>query len=382
MRGLEAQRVGNYKKAIEIFQTLYKKTNKSDYLVQVAKVSFLAKQYKQTQKLLEDAVVKYPKNSEIKKLLVGIYIKEKTYKKAQKIATELLKDERNSKTLSMLGDIYMLEKSYDFALKYYESAFKMDNSSRMLLNMVNILYNFLDRKSEAISYLETYIRVQDANERVYFTLIKIYGENRNIEGLISTYKKLYFKFKRDKYAKKAIELMMYKKEKKTAIEFLEKSHFDPKMLMNIYISMKDFKNAYKIAKREYELTKNSDYLGKMAIYEYEGNRKHLSPKILRSISKKFEQTLRDIQDPIYLNYYGYLLIDHNLDIKKGIKLVKLALKKEPQSIFYLDSLAWGYYKLHKCKKALKEMKKFIDSNDEPEVMMHYKLIKKCAKEDK
>ncbi len=176
--------------------------------------------------------------------------------------------------------------------------------------------------------------------------------------------------------------MMYKRDTSGAIEFLEKSGYDQKMLMNIYTSIKKFKSAYKIAQKLYKQTNNSDYLGKMTIYEYEANKNNLNHKILISISDKFEKVLKDIQNPLYLNYYGYLLIDHNLNIKKGIKLVKLALKNEPESIFYLDSLAWGYYKLDKCKRALAIMKKFIKDNDEPEVSMHYKMILKCIKEKK
>jgi tetratricopeptide (TPR) repeat protein len=377
---LEAKRVGRYKEAMQIFETLYEKSHKVNYLVQVSKMSFMAGEYKKTLEILKSAVKKYPKNSEFKKLLIGMYIKQKRYKKAEEVSLKLLKEEKTSQTLSLLGDIYMLEKSYNLALKYYESAFKIDNSSKALLNMANLLYKYLDRKQEAISYLETYIRLQDADEMVYYTLIKIYGEEKNIDGLISTYKKLYSKFKRDEYAKKIIELLMYKRDKAGAIEFLKKSGFNPKMLLNIYASTKDFKDAYNLAQKMYKETKDSDYLGKMAIYQYEANKDHLNKKIFSSISKKFEDALKDKQDPLYLNYYGYLLIDYDLDVKKGIKLVKLALEKEPDSLFYLDSLAWGYYKLKKCKKAMEIMKKFIDDNDEPEVTMHYKKILKCIKE--
>ncbi len=379
---LEAQRIGKYKESQKLFQTLYDKSKKPEYLVQVAKVSFMAHKYKETLNILKNAVKKYPNRKDIKRLLVGIYMKTKRYKLAEGVLLKLLKDDKNPETLSNLGDIYILEKSYDLALKYYESAFKMDNSPRTLLNMANLLYKYLDRKQEAISYLETYIRLENASEKVYFSLIRIYGEEKNIDGLISTYKKLYRKFKRDEYGKKIIELLMYKRDRRGAVKFLEKSGYNPKMLMDIYASMKDFKDAYKIAKRLYVQTGDIDNLGKMAIYEYEANRNHLNRQILHNISKKFESVLKDRQDPLYLNYYGYLLIDHNINVKKGIRLVKLALKMEPESVFYLDSLAWGYFRLDKCKKALEIMKNFIKENDEPEVMMHYRKILKCVKEGK
>ena len=379
---LEYQRNGRYVDAGKIFETLYKKSRKSIYLMQEIKMYFVAKKHQKTSLLLKKAIKAYPDNLEFKKLLVGLYIQEKKYKDAEKNSLKLLSNNRTPQTLSVLGDIYMLEKSYNLALKYYQSAFKMDNSSSYLINMANLLYKHLDRKQEAISYLETYIRLHNADKNVYITLIKFYGQDQDIDGLISVYKKMYFKYKMDKYAKKVIELLMYKRDINGAISFLEKSDYNPKMLMNIYVSKKDFKNAYKIAQKLYKQTNNSEYLGKMAIYEYEANQNHINQKILSSISKKFELALKDVQDPLYLNYYGYLLIDNNLDVNKGIKLVKLALKKEPESVFYLDSLAWGYYKLNKCKRALRIMKKFIKDNNEPEVLMHYKKILKCTKENK
>ena len=379
---LEYQRDGRYVDAGKTFEILYKKSRKKIYLTQEIKMYFVAKKYKKTYALLKNAIKIYPENIEFKKLLVDLYIKEKKYKDAEKISLKLLSKNKTPQILSVLGDIYMMEKSYDLALKYYQSAFKMDSSSSYLVSMANLLYNHLDRKEDAISYLETFIRLHDASKEVYITLLKFYGQNQDIDGLISVYKRMYYKYKIDQYAKKVIELLVYKRDTNGAISFLEKSSYNPKMLMDIYISKKDFKNAYKIAQKLYKQTNNSDYLGKMAIYEYEANANHISRKILSDISKKFELALKDVQDPLYLNYYGYLLIDNDIDIKKGIKLVKLALKKEPESVYYLDSLAWGYYKLKKCKQALSIMNKFIKENREPEVIMHYKKILKCIKEGK
>ena len=95
---------------------------------------------------------------------------------------------------------------------------------------------------------------------------------------------------------------------------------------------------------------------------------------------KFEEVTAILNDSVYLNYYGYLLIDHTIDVKKGIALVERALKLEPDSPYYLDSLAWGYYKLGECQKAYDIMKDFDESISEPEVLSHINAIKQCLKE--
>jgi tetratricopeptide (TPR) repeat protein len=74
-------------------------------------------------------------------------------------------------------------------------------------------------------------------------------------------------------------------------------------------------------------------------------------------------------------------IDHDLDVKKGIAYIKKVLKTNPDSAFYLDSLAWGYYKLHQCDKAKKIMDKVVDmeGGDNAEVLLHVKKINECYK---
>jgi hypothetical protein len=74
------------------------------------------------------------------------------------------------------------------------------------------------------------------------------------------------------------------------------------------------------------------------------------------------------------------MIDNEIRIKKGISYIKKALKIEPKSIFYIDSLAWGYYKLKQCKKAYFTLNKILINNkydSNSEIFIHLNLIKKC-----
>ena len=119
----------------------------------------------------------------------------------------------------------------------------------------------------------------------------------------------------------------------------------------------------------------------MAIYKYEANRDALTGEILNSIIEKFEKVIKEIHDPLFLNYYGYLLIDHDIDIEKGIGLVREALLKEPNSPYYLDSLAWGLYKLGKCKEAQEIMDRIGKDVTEEEILEHMRKIKECLEKD-
>jgi hypothetical protein len=64
--------------------------------------------------------------------------------------------------------------------------------------------------------------------------------------------------------------------------------------------------------------------------------------------------------------------------------VQKALKLEPDSAFYIDSLAWGHYKLGECKKAYTEMQKVIKELglEDKEIKSHWNKIQKCRSRKK
>ena len=103
--------------------------------------------------------------------------------------------------------------------------------------------------------------------------------------------------------------------------------------------------------------------------------------ILSSVINKFEKVLETLDNPIYQNYLAYILIDYDLNINRGIYLVKKALEKDPSNVAFLDTLAWGEYKLKNCKEAFNQMKKVIDEVglDDEEIRTHWQKIKECKK---
>lgn len=377
MQALESQQKNDFLKAIDIYHELYLKSDKTNYLTEAAKISFLTNQNEKTHVLLQEALQKTPNDTDLIRVFIGLYMKENRPKEAQEQVQKLLSLEKSSRNLTIAGTVYFQLKSYDLSLKYFQSAYKESLEETVLLNMVDVLYSYLEKHDEAISYLETHIRLQESSAKVYFKLIEIYGKEKDIDGIIATYKKMYARFEQEEYAKKVVELLIYKKDKAGAVSFLDSSGYNQEMLLDIYVSSHDFEGAYKVAQRLYEENQNIKYLGYMAIYEYEKNKKNLDEKILVSVSDKFEQVVANLDNALFLNYYGYLLIDHDRDIKRGIELVQKALIHEPDSLFYLDSLAWGLYKQDRCQEAKNILDKFIKNTGEEEVLMHYKKIQEC-----
>jgi tetratricopeptide (TPR) repeat protein len=242
------------------------------------------------------------------------------------------------------------------------------------------MYFYLNKKKEAIAYLETHMRIYGCNKDVCLTLASMYSMKNDIEGLISVYKKLYSTYKDERFAKKIIEFLLYERNYDEAIKYAEKIG-DEELLLELYRVKKDYNKALNLAKKLYKKTKNLDYLALIAIFEYE-SATNKNKKLILDVAKKLEDVIKKIKDPVYLNYLGYLYIDSNIKIKRGIKLVKEALEKEPNSPYYLDSLAWGYYKVKRCKEAYEIIKRvYYELNQrDDEIKYHLKEIEKCFKE--
>ena len=126
--------------------------------------------------------------------------------------------------------------------------------------------------------------------------------------------------------------------------------------MELYKLKKMYKEAGKLALELYKINNNIEYLAQNALFEYESS-KDKSIDLVKKVAKKLEKVIEKMDDSVYLNYLGYLYIDHDLNVKRGVRLVKKALKQEPNSPYYLDSLAWGYFKLGRCKEAFEIIKK-------------------------
>lgn len=378
-KALDYQQRGDFLNAKKVYFELYDRSQKKVYLSEVAGLSFMIGD-SDAMVLIMEGIKKYPQDQNFRRLLVGQYVKEKRFDEAEKEILKLIAEDKSAQHLSIAGNLYLQIKAHELALKYFESAYKVEPTEALLLNIVDLLYRFLNRKDDALSYLETYSAMEGCGNGVCFKLIEIYGKDRNVKGLIATYKKLYKDNPGEEFAKKIVELLLYTKDTKGAIAFLEKSGRHPDMLVQLYATQKRFAEAYAIADRLYDETKNLDYLGKMAIYEYELHKTKLTPEVIRSISNKFDSVTSLLRDSVYLNYYGYLLIDHDIDVDKGIFLVQKALELEPNSPYYLDSLAWGLYKQGKCFEANEIMKYFGEHVYEEEVSAHIEAIKKCLKE--
>ncbi|MDH4943606.1 hypothetical protein [Sulfurimonas sp. C5] len=382
MFALRAEQVKSYKTAAELFEKLYQKSQKEEYLIRSLENRYLAKDYEDVVTLVNKYLEETLKDKrQLLRYKIASLAELQKIPEAKSLALALAKKTQKSEDYILTADVYIKNHEYEDALKYLESAYAKEYDEKILDKMAIILYINLSRKKDAIAELETHTRVHGCSELICNRLIGIYSNENNIEGLLSVYKRKYALTKDSEIAKKIIQIYGYNRDYIKLMNFLEESGEDDALLLQLYLSARDFQKAFILADKLYKNDGSLEYLGQSAIYEYEANKKDLNKKVLDSVIDKLTKVVKQNSDSLYKNYLGYILIDHEIDVKLGMKYIKEVLKVKPDSGYYLDSLAWGYYKLGQCKKAKKLMLKVkkLEGGDDPEVDMHMKKINQCLK---
>ena len=383
MTALYFKQIGAFKQSAELFRILYNKTKRLEYKIEEIKNYIILKDFKKAKKEILKMLEKYPNNIKLLRLAAVVHFHLKDIKNAQNYILKAIKIGKKVEDYEFLASLYLTQKRYNLALKYYQAAYAIKPDDKIVDQMATIMFLYLDKKNDAIAYLETHSRMYGCSKTVCHKLLSFYSAVNDINGLLSVYKRLYDKYKEEFYANKLVEIYIYNKDYKSAIEFLENNRIDEELLFELYKYTKEYKKAADLAYKLYLKSSDLNFLAQNAMFEYESS-KDKNRELLEDVAKKLEKVIKKVKDSLYLNYLGYLYIDHDIDIKRGIKLVKEALKQKPDSPYYLDSLAWGYYKIGKCKEAYELMKRVVKKLGlkDKEVKLHFEKIKECLSQKK
>jgi len=381
---LRAEQVKDHKSAAILFETLYEKSDKKEYLYRSLENDLVAKNYDKLITRVDKLSLEEEYDAHLVRLKVVSLFELNRLDSAILLSVTLAATTKEPRDYLLTSDIYVKRQEFDLAVRYLESAYAKEHNEQILDKMSIVLYVNLGKKKEAIAHLETHSRMLGCSRVICMRLAAFYSNDNNIEGLLSTYLRLYNVSKDEEVADKIIKIYTYKRDYLNLMDFLESSRSDDEALLQLYSSSKNYAKAFPLADELYAKTSELDYLGQSAIFEYENAKDRNDKKLLESVVSKLERVSSQTKELIYLNYLGYILIDHELDVKRGMTYIDEVLKQQPDSAFYLDSKAWGYYKLGQCKKADKLMKRVVklEGGDDPEVLSHVKAIKKCLKKKK
>ena len=381
LTALRMEQIGLYDEASKLFNELYEKSDKKEYLYRSLKNDLTANENNKLIKKVDTLMLNDSQNIKLMRFKIFALIKLNKIEEAKLLSITLVKKTKNIDDYLLLSGIYIKNKEFDTALKYLESAYVKDYNEKILDKMSIVLYVNLKRKKDAIAQLESHSMIHGCSKLICARLIGFYSNDNNVDGLLSTYLRYYKVNASKEVAKKIVQIYGYKKDYLALMDFLESSKSDNELLFKLYVQLKNYKKAYPLAYKLYKKNGDIHFLGQSAIFEYESTKNKNDKSMQKSVVEKLDDVIEVSRDNIYLNYLGYILIDHDIDIKKGMKYIKETLLKDPDSSYYLDSLAWGYYKLGKCKKAKQIMSRVskMKGSNNPEILKHIKIIRNCKK---
>jgi len=366
----------NYKYAVDMFQLLYEKTQRKEYLYRSFYNQFQLREYNKILLRLKELPHDDPV---LMRMGISAMLILKKMEEANKLAKKLAFQTKNIDDQILYAMILIEIQEYKKALLYLEPLYSKNYNEKILAKITIILAEYLHQPQKAIQKLQLHTQVHGCSKLLCKQLAYFYKKNNDTNSLLQIYLKLYAHTKDELIAKKIIQLYYSKQELLHLMTFLENTNENDEILLQLYINLKEYKKASILAQKLYDKNAQTLFLAQSAIFEYESLKDKNNPQKLHNIIAKLQDVIAQERMPLYLNYLGYLLIDHEIDIDKGILYIKNALQEEPDSLFYLDSLAWGYFKKGQCNVAKKVMQKVLkldDTNNE-EVQEHNNAINKC-----
>jgi tetratricopeptide (TPR) repeat protein len=381
IRGLLYEEYKAYESARQIFATLYDQTGEQAYLFKEATDALMGNTHIQESiRRLRTWDSKHPDSIEVNRLLIPLYLTTKETKKAKKQAEFLMEKSSKPRDLELASNPFLYTGEFRRALDILGKIYEQTHREDILLRMADIMDVYTNQRKKAIQLLETHRRMNISSKDVYAKLLMLYGKERDIDGIIDTYKALYRQDPQEIFMQKIIEGYAYKRDLPSAVKFMEETGVKSQMLYDLYKVTKAYDKALKLAAYFYQTNHNPKWLAEEAILTYESAKEKNDKAMIAKVIKLFDQAISmGVDDSVYLNYYGYTLIDKDIDVKKGMKILQDALKQQSDNTYYLDSLAWGYYKLRQCDKAYRTMKRVVDEEglEEPEIIEHWHAVKQC-----
>jgi len=392
LMAIDSEYQNDYNSSLTYYNKLYSITYDETYLLKILTYSFKNKDFEYMYNMAQAAINEFPKKTNFyKRHSIIALVSLGRLEEALELGDELLQSDKSDKNYEIVANIYYATGNYEKSIEYYKKIYEKTDDSRILLKLVNILYSDLNKKEETLKYLESYIEVNGcSSDEVCNKIMLIYQELGDRDGMISILNKMYENYSKDPNTEKTavmiqdmIVVLLEKQDINKTIAYLEKYPINNTKLLNLYEQTNQLEKALKLIKERYKERKIPSLLGRIAMLEFEVAKD--KKEVLDDVLKNFELALSSgINNASYQNFYGYLLIDYDIDIQKGISLVKQALKSSPNNIAYLDSLAWGYFKLDRCEESKTILDKLIKKTEtlDSEIMHHLNKVENCIQKQK
>lgn len=384
LAALDAQSRQKTELASSYFETLYRSTNNKEYLYNSLRMLESSNDAEKLLRVTQEAVEKNSNDLTLKRFLIVALLKNGKYAHATQEALRLSEETKSPSDYRLLADGNLKMLNYQGGCSALEKAYKITFDDEIADKIALIRYVHLGEKKEAIDFLINHIGTHGNSKVVGKRLGALYADSGDMDEAAKIFEQTFDLSQDPLVAQEAIRIYLYQKNMLKLNTLLEKSGINDPFLLDLYARDKQYEKASALAKKLYKQEQNPLYLAQSSIFSYEAAKDKNNPVLLTEVIDNLKQVNSEMENPLYLNYLGYLMIDHDLNVSEGMGYVRRALDKQPDSPFYIDSLAWGHYKLNECVEALRLIKKVesMIGSEEDEVRDHIKAIEKCKTKEK
>lgn len=363
------------KKALESYKILYQNTKKIEYLKEQIFALMRLENHKDALAKIKEFEAIIPNDLDI--LKAKAYLVRGDLEATIAIWRRILQLEDSVFNNSFIATLYYAKKDFENARAHLIRAYQIEGNDETLLVLASL---DLERKKfgDSLPLIKAHFK-DELNERFALLLLNIASKINKLDEIEPLFA-YYFAKKQSKInATNLAKLYYEKKDYGKVIDLAKKFDFDKALLIDIYLAQKDYKNAKIEAQKAYNRTKDSYYLGIMAIVDFEAQDAEGKAKIAPQVIESLKRALKDEPNHIFYNYVGYLMIDYDINVAEGVGFVEQALRAVPENPAYLDSLAWGHFKSNKCEQAKAVMEKIPRDIllKEREMVEHLEAIDKC-----
>lgn len=364
------------KKALESYKILYQNTKKIEYLKEQIFALMRLENHKDALATIKEFEAIIPNDLDI--LKAKAYLVRGDLEATIAIWRRILQLEDSVFNNSFIATLYYAKKDFENARAHLIRAYQIEGNDETLLVLASL---DLERKKfgDSLPLIKAHFK-DELNERFALLLLNIASKINELDEIEPLFA-YYFTKKQSKInATNLAKLHYEKKDYGKVIDLAKKFDFDKALLIDIYLAQKDYKNAKIEAQKAYNRTKDSYYLGIMAIVDFEAQDAEGKAKIAPQVIESLKRALKDEPNHIFYNYVGYLMIDYDINVAEGVGFVEQALRAAPENPAYLDSLAWGHFKSNKCEQAKAVMEKIPRDIllKEREMVEHLEAIDKCV----
>lgn len=402
---IEYEAQNQFDKARDLYLVLYEETKKLEYFKEAIILSSTLNNPNATLDFANEYIAKGgQKDLVIHKIFLDSYLKLGLTQEALQEAKIIAKSEDSALLNDILGSLYATLGDFNNALIRFESAYKTSQSQDVLQKIVAV-YLSQSQKEKALKLLDSHIETYGCFGSFCKFSIEVYGKFSQLPKIENIFEKSFQAQPTIENAQNLLLIYAHQKKFKQASQIASQFPFKPEILLELYIAQQDYANAAKQAKYAYDENKNPYFLALEQIYTFESSNKK-DKNAIANITQNLKNAIKLMQTPnkdipkderidtalqnsqsaelgFLFNFLGYLMIDYDIDVQEGIEYVKKALEISPRNPAYLDSLAWGYYKIKDCENAAKTFKLIPqeDIKKEKELQEHKKIIDKCFQED-